>query len=121
MEEGMSIIGRAAADVDTPALLVDLDRLEANIRRYAENVAKAGVQLRPHIKTHKLPEVISLHLERGITKFKCATIAEAEMLVLAETLLVALLLAVPVAIALDPLDPVTAVVVCAAPPCPDSS
>ena len=36
-------------------------------------------RLRPHIKTHKLPEVIRMQMAHGITKFKCATIAEAEM------------------------------------------
>jgi D-serine deaminase-like pyridoxal phosphate-dependent protein len=45
----MSLIGRPVADVDTPALLVDLDRLDANIRRYAEAAARVGTPLRPHI------------------------------------------------------------------------
>ena len=44
-----------------------------------------GVQrLRPHMKTNKLPEVIRMHLDQGITKFKCATIAEAEMIAACE-------------------------------------
>jgi len=66
------------ADVPSPALLLYPDRVEENIRRM---IALAGgvARLRPHIKTNKLPEVILMQLARGITKFKCATIAEAEM------------------------------------------
>src|SRR5204863_1598009 len=36
-------------------------------------------RLRPHVKTHKMEELVRMHLARGVTKFKCATIAEAEM------------------------------------------
>src|SRR6266508_326544 len=66
------------ADIPTPALLVYPDRIQANIRRM---VATAGCveSLRPHMKTHKMPEVIRMQVEQGITRFKCATIAEAEM------------------------------------------
>jgi D-serine deaminase-like pyridoxal phosphate-dependent protein len=68
-----------AANVPSPALLVYPDRVEENIRRM---IAMAGgaERLRPHMKTNKLPEVIRMHLAQGITKFKCATIAEAEMI-----------------------------------------
>ena len=65
-------------EVDSPALLVYPERVEENIRRM---IAMAGDvnRLRPHVKTHKLPEVIRLQMAQGITKFKCSTIAEAEM------------------------------------------
>src|SRR6187549_3602586 len=65
-------------EVDSPALLVYPNRAEENIRRM---IAVAGDvrRLRPHMKTHKLPEIIRMQLTYGITKFKCATIAEAEM------------------------------------------
>src|SRR5947209_3439493 len=65
-------------EVDSPALLVYPDRVEENVRRM---IAFAGgvTRLRPHMKTHKLPEVIRIQMSLGITKFKCATIAEAEM------------------------------------------
>ena len=49
--------GIALADVDTPALIVDLDAFERNLRRMADAVAKAGVKLRPHAKTHKSPVI----------------------------------------------------------------
>lgn len=66
------------AEIDSPALLVFADRVTENIARmvrYAGGVAR----LRPHVKTHKMAEVIKLQLAAGIDKFKCATIAEAEM------------------------------------------
>lgn len=56
-KETMSIIGYPVTDVDTPALLVDLDRLDANIRCYAEAAARVGTHLRPHIKTHKTLQI----------------------------------------------------------------
>lgn len=65
-------------EVDSPALLVYPDRAEENIRRMIATVGDMR-RLRPHMKTHKLPEMIRLQLAHGITKFKCATIAEAEM------------------------------------------
>jgi D-threonine aldolase len=66
------------AEIPTPALLVYPARVDANIRRMIA-MADGPARLRPHMKTHKLPEVIRMQLERGISKFKCATIAEAEM------------------------------------------
>lgn len=63
----------------TPSLLVYPDRVSANIDR-AVALAGSPQRLRPHVKTHKSADVTRLHLERGITRFKCATIAEARML-----------------------------------------
>lgn len=65
--------------LDTPALVVYPDRVKYNIdllKTFIDDVAR----LRPHVKTHKSREVTQLLLRAGITKFKCATIAEAEML-----------------------------------------
>ena len=64
--------------VDTPALVIYPDRVERNIALLKTFVSDAG-QLRPHVKTNKCPQVVKLMLEAGITKFKCATVAEAEM------------------------------------------
>lgn len=65
-------------EIDSPALLVYPDRVRENVRRM---IAYAGgvERLRPHVKTHKMPAVIGLQLAAGITKFKCATLAESEM------------------------------------------
>lgn len=65
-------------DVASPGLLLYPDRIEENLRRMLQMVGSPE-RLRPHIKTHKLPELIALQLQMGITRFKCATIAEAEM------------------------------------------
>src|SRR5205823_4476384 len=67
-----------AQEIASPALLVYPARVQENIRRMLR-IAGDPQRLTPHMKTHKLPEVIRMQLEQGITKFKCATIAEAEM------------------------------------------
>lgn len=69
---------RQAEDIPSPALLVFTERVAANL---AEMVRIAGdpTRLRPHLKTHKLPELTRQQLALGIAKFKCATVAEAEM------------------------------------------
>ncbi len=66
------------AEVDSPALLIYPERVEENVRRM---IALAGgvERLCPHVKTHKLAELVQMQMTQGITKFKCATIAEAEM------------------------------------------
>lgn len=65
-------------DIDSPALLVFPDRARENTRRM---IALAGgtQRLRPHVKTHKTAKIVRMQLEQGIDKFKCATVAEAEM------------------------------------------
>ena len=67
-----------AADLPTPALLIYPDRIEENIRRMIK-MAGGPDRVRPHVKTHKMSEVVKLNMKHGITKFKCSTIAEAEM------------------------------------------
>jgi len=66
------------ADVSSPALVIYPDRADENLRRM---IAIAGDvdRLRPHMKTHKLAPLVDAHVARGIRRFKCATIAEAEM------------------------------------------
>ncbi|HLG38399.1 MAG TPA: D-TA family PLP-dependent enzyme [Chitinophagaceae bacterium] len=66
-------------ELDSPALVVFPERVKHNIQ-LAIDMAGDVDRLRPHIKTHKSPDVARLMLKAGITKFKCATIAEAEML-----------------------------------------
>lgn len=65
--------------LDTPALVVFPARVRENIGRAIAMVGNPK-RLRPHVKTHKSPGVTRLMLEAGIERFKCATIAEAEML-----------------------------------------
>jgi D-threonine aldolase len=66
-------------ELDTPALVIYPERVKHNINLAKEMIGDVS-RLRPHVKTHKCREATFLMLEVGITKFKCATIAEAEML-----------------------------------------
>ncbi|MDP9076027.1 MAG: D-TA family PLP-dependent enzyme [Bacteroidota bacterium] len=65
--------------LDTPALVVYPNRVRQNIATLIDMIDNVN-RLRPHVKTHKSKDVTRLMLEAGITKFKCATIAEAEIL-----------------------------------------
>jgi len=69
---------RGEEEVPSPALVVYPDRIRTNIQRMI-HMAGGAARLRPHIKTHKMPAVMGLQIDRGITRFKCATLAEAEM------------------------------------------
>jgi D-threonine aldolase len=64
--------------VPSPALLIHPDRVAENLRRMI-GLAGGPERLRPHLKTHKLPQLIALQANLGITRCKAATIAEAEM------------------------------------------
>ena len=65
--------------LDTPVMVVYPDRVKYNID-LAKSMIDDVNRLRPHVKTHKSADVTHLMLRAGISKFKCATIAEAEML-----------------------------------------
>ncbi len=67
--------------IDSPAFVVYPQRVQDNIQT-ATQLAGDTNRLRPHVKTHKSKEVVLMMMEQGIFKFKCATIAEAEMLAL---------------------------------------
>ena len=66
------------AEVPSPSLLVYADRVEENLRRMIALVGSPA-RLRPHVKTHKLAPIVTMQVGLGVTKCKCATIAEAEM------------------------------------------
>lgn len=80
------------AEIPSPALLLDLAAIDENLRRMVA-IAGGPERLRPHVKTHKLPQLIERQLKLGISKFKASTIAEAEMTAAAGALEV--LLAMP--------------------------
>ncbi|HLP74335.1 MAG TPA: D-TA family PLP-dependent enzyme [Bacteroidales bacterium] len=69
---------RNEGEVNSPGLLIYPDRIEANIVKMIK-IAGSAERLRPHVKTHKMPEIVKLQVKNGIKKFKCATISEAEM------------------------------------------
>jgi D-serine deaminase-like pyridoxal phosphate-dependent protein len=65
-------------DLDTPALIVDLDRLEANIADMTRLVHGGGKRLRPHAKTHKSPDIARMQLRAGAAGLTVAKLGEAE-------------------------------------------
>lgn len=66
-------------DLDSPALLVYRNRVEKNVALMLEIVDNDPSRLMPHIKTNKMENVIKMMMAKGIQRFKCATIAEAEL------------------------------------------
>jgi len=73
--------GQPLAEVDTPALLIDLDAFERNLERMAQFVRKAGVRLRPHAKTHKSPIIAARQIALGAVGVCCQKVSEAEVMV----------------------------------------
>jgi D-serine deaminase-like pyridoxal phosphate-dependent protein len=69
-----------ALELDTPAVYVDLDALEHNIATMQEQSRRWGVKLRPHTKTHKIPEIARMQLAAGASGITVAKIGEAEVL-----------------------------------------
>jgi D-serine deaminase-like pyridoxal phosphate-dependent protein len=65
-------------DLDTPAVLIDLDRAEANLARAQSYADAHGLKLRPHIKTHKIPELARQQVELGAVGITCQKLGEAE-------------------------------------------
>jgi D-serine deaminase-like pyridoxal phosphate-dependent protein len=67
--------------IETPALVVDLDALDQNLRTMAAAAAEAGVALRPHAKAHKCPQIARFQLGHGATGVCCQKVGEAEVFV----------------------------------------
>ena len=76
-----ALIGRAKADLDTPALLLDLDRFERNVERLSGAIAAGGKSWRPHSKGHKSPWIARRQMDYGAMGVTCAKISEAEVMV----------------------------------------
>ena len=72
--------GMREDEVDTPALLIDLDALEHNLDRMAALLAPTGARLRAHAKTHKSPVIAHLQMARGAVGQCVQKVAEAEVL-----------------------------------------
>jgi 3-hydroxy-D-aspartate aldolase len=75
-----TLIGTSKWDLDTPALCVDLDRLEGNIATMQARVTKQGIATRPHAKTHKCAAIAKLQLAAGAIGICTAKVSEAEAL-----------------------------------------
>ena len=79
-ENGTLTVGMSKWDLDTPALCVDLDAMEANIARMQAAVTKNGIATRPHAKTHKCAASAQLQLAAGAIGICTAKLGEAEAL-----------------------------------------
>jgi D-serine deaminase-like pyridoxal phosphate-dependent protein len=73
--------GMALAEVDTPALLIDLDAFERNLVRMADAVRRTSAKLRPHAKTHKSPIIAQKQIDLGAVGVCCQKVSEAEAMV----------------------------------------
>ena len=74
-----TLVGRPVSELDTPALLVDLDAMDRNIARIASELAARGVPWRPHAKGHKCPAIAHRQLAAGAVGVTCAKLGEAEV------------------------------------------
>jgi D-serine deaminase-like pyridoxal phosphate-dependent protein len=74
-------IGMPLDEVDTPALVIDLDAFERNLRRLPERISGSGVKMRPHAKTHKCPIIALKQVELGAVGVCCQKVSEAEAMV----------------------------------------
>ncbi len=68
-------------ELDTPAAVVDIEILERNIRQLQSYLDSHGIANRPHIKTHKIPEIARLQIDAGAAGITCQKLGEAEMMV----------------------------------------
>src|ERR1700739_3793942 len=74
-------IGMTLDEVDTPALVIDLDAFERNLRRLPERIAGTGVRARPHAKTHKCPVIALKQVALGAVGVCVQKVSEAEAMV----------------------------------------
>jgi D-serine deaminase-like pyridoxal phosphate-dependent protein len=74
-------VGMPLEEVDTPALIIELDAFEANLTRMAQAAKAAGVRLRPHAKTHKCALIALRQIALGAVGVCCQKVSEAEALV----------------------------------------
>src|SRR5260370_24395196 len=74
-------IGVPVAEVETPALIIDLDALDRNITKMAEFAKSSGVRVRPHAKTHKSTAIALRQIARGAVGQCVQKVGEAEVLV----------------------------------------
>lgn len=77
----MSLIGMHKTELDTPALLIDLDKMESNIQTMADYFTTVNAVLRPHLKTHKTPMLAHKQIAAGAIGITCAKLGEAEAVI----------------------------------------
>ncbi len=79
IDECKKLIGKSVMEIPTPALVIDLDGLDANIKRIQDFANENGVSVRPHIKAHKSTYVVKKQIEAGAIGVCCATIDEVQV------------------------------------------
>ena len=77
----MSATPRTLADIDTPAVVIDLDLVQRNIETMERHLEGTGVHVRPHVKHHKTPGIALMQIEAGAPGVTCAKVGEAEAMV----------------------------------------
>lgn len=70
---------RIVDDLETPSVLIDLDKMERNIALMQERCDDLSIQFRPHIKTHKIPDIARRQLKAGAIGIACQKVSEAEV------------------------------------------
>ncbi|MEE9256837.1 MAG: alanine racemase, partial [bacterium] len=75
------IVGTPVRELDTPALLIDLDAMERNLAKMAGRLAGSALRLRAHSKTHKSPILARKQMELGAVGVCCQKVSEAEVMV----------------------------------------
>jgi D-serine deaminase-like pyridoxal phosphate-dependent protein len=75
-----AVLGLQKSEVDTPSLLVDLDKFERNVGTMSDCCRNHGINWRPHSKAHKSPDIAHLLVEAGAIGITCAKLAEAEVM-----------------------------------------
>ncbi|HQY30660.1 MAG TPA: DSD1 family PLP-dependent enzyme [Thermomicrobiales bacterium] len=75
-----TLVGRPLSEIDTPALVLDLDILEANIQQMASDIATRGASWRPHSKANKSPAIVHMEIAAGAIGVTCAKVGEAEVM-----------------------------------------
>jgi len=75
-----SDIGKSKWDLDSPALCVDLDKMSKNIKAVHAGLKGTGVGIRPHIKTHKCPEIAKMQVAAGAIGVCAAKLSESEVM-----------------------------------------
>jgi D-serine deaminase-like pyridoxal phosphate-dependent protein len=68
------------AELDTPAVVIDLDIVEANIKRAQDTLSGHGLANRPHIKTHKIPALAKMQINAGAVGITCQKLGEVEVM-----------------------------------------
>ena len=72
--------GTKVSELDTPAFIIDLEKMENNIETMAKYCKSVNVNLRPHIKHHKTPEIAAKQIKKGAIGICCQKLSEAEVM-----------------------------------------